>query len=219
MDLRLRGGGVELVGGEEVGHDGFEAELGCVFEELEERVEVCSGCDALAGHSGVDFEMDRDGLRREIGAAGGGGELFQVVRLPDGWSEAMLQKRFRFAAPETGHDVDARLGAERADGYALFDGGDAEPLCAFGDDPGGAEFDGVAVGVGFDDGDEGDGRAGERAEGAVVVEQAGARDFCPDGTGVEGWHVSIVTYAPRVVSGDVWPVRDGWHCRTGGRGG
>ena len=156
---------------------------------------MCAGRDALAGHAGVDFEMDGDGLRREAGAASGVGQEFEVEGVPDNGGEAMGEDGVCLVVPETGDDEDVEGWAEGADGDGFFDGGDAEPLCAFGGEPGGTEFDGMAVGVGFDDGDEGNGRAGERAEGAVVVEQAGAGDFCPDGTGVEGWHVSIVTYA------------------------
>jgi hypothetical protein len=155
-----------------VGHDGFEAELGSAFEELQERGELFAGGDALAGHAGVDFEMDGDGLRRAAGASGGGGEEFKVEGFPDDRGEAVGEDGVCFVVPEAGDDEDVRGWAEGAGSDGFFHGGDAEPLGAFGGEPGGAEFEGVAVGVGLDDGDEGDGRAGERAEGAVVVEQA-----------------------------------------------
>ncbi len=43
----------------EVGEDAFEAEERLAFEPVEEGVEMFAGGDALAGHAGVDFEVDR----------------------------------------------------------------------------------------------------------------------------------------------------------------
>lgn len=197
MELLAGGRGVELIGGVEVGHDGFEAEPGRVFEELEDLIEGVAGGNTLAGHAGVDFEMDGDGLGGEVGPAGLHGEGFEVEWLPDDGREAVGEDGFGFAVPEAGEDEDARSGAEGANGDGFFDGGDAEPFGAFGGEPGGAEVEAVAVGVGLDDGGDGDGWSGKRAKGAVVVEQAGAGDLSPDGTGEGGLHVSIVYYGGR----------------------
>jgi hypothetical protein len=91
---------------------------------------------------------------------GGGGEEFEVEGFPEDRGEAVGEDGVCLAVPEAGDDEDARGWTESADGEGLFDGGDGEPIGTFGGEPGGTEFDRVAVGIGFDDGNEGGGWTG-----------------------------------------------------------
>ena len=118
-----------------MGHDAVEFQLREGAERFaRRRVEVGAGADALAGHAGVDFEMDWERLLR----GGVGGEPVQLLGEPDDGGEAMGARSGDVGGLEAAHEEDVGLvgfrdrggGEGLADGDAFLGVGDAEPLGA-----------------------------------------------------------------------------------------
>ena len=166
-------------------HHAFKAQRRARTEAREDLGEI-AGADALAAHAGVDFKVDGHGTGLRSGGAGGGEKLVELPRLPCDGSELKLNGGRGLAGKHAADDEHPGLGAEGTGNDAFFHAGDAEPFCAGANNGGSAESERVAVGVGFDDGQQFGvrrGEAGEKTE--VFLESAGA-NLNPAGTCCHG---------------------------------
>ena len=165
---------VGFVGGEEMRHHAFKAQRRAGTEAREDCGEI-AGADALAAHAGVDFKMDGTEPCCEPAARAAARQLVELPRLPCDRSELKLNGGRGLAGKNAADDEHARLGAQGAGDDAFFNTGNAEPFCPCANNGGSAERERVAVGVGFDDGEQFGVRRGEAREKAkVFLESAGA---------------------------------------------
>lgn len=153
--------------------DAFDAEPGVGFKRGEERVEFEAWWDSLAGHASVDFDVDGDGC---VGFVSGG-EPVDVLGEPDDRGEVLFEKEWYVFGEGSGQGDDAGLagsggGEGFADTFALGCIGDTEPGSSEASEDGGAEVRGMAVGVGFDDGQNGGVGSGDLLERVVVGDEA-----------------------------------------------
>ena len=84
----------------------------------------------------------------------GVGEPDEMLRLPHSGDQLGVDQCVGLAMHQAAHDENADLRAESAEGYAFFDGGDAEPFCAGLNQPGSAGGKAMSVGICFDDGQQ-----------------------------------------------------------------
>ena len=179
LALGLGVGGVGDFGGAEVSEDAFDVEFGVGFERGEEGVEFGAGRDSLAGHAGVDLDVDGEGGVGFVCR----GEPVDVLGQPDYGGEVLFEDGRDVFGEERGHREDAGLwgsggGENFADACTLGCVGDTEPGGSEAGEDGCAEFGGVAVGVGFDDGEDGGWTSGV-LERVVVGSEALRRDLHP----------------------------------------
>ncbi len=164
------------LGGAEVGKDAFAVQPAGGGEAMGDGQKVAQ-IDALAGHAGVDFEVDG-----EDGGCGRGGLLKggDVVEGPEGGGEVEGEDAGGVGGFGGAHDEDAggvADGGANAGGFVEV--GDAKPADACVDEDRRDEGSVVAIGVGLDDGEGFDGGAGDGLDGAQVRLQAFARDLHP----------------------------------------
>ena len=184
-ELRLCDLAVGFVGGEKMRHHALKPQRRAGAEAREDLGEI-AGADALAAHAGVDFKVDGQRAWLRSGGAGGGEKLVELPGLPGDGSELKLNGGRRLAGKHAADDEHAGFGTQGTRDDTLFHAGDAEPVGAGTNDGRSAESERVAVGVGFDDGEQlgmGRGEAGEKAE--VLFESAGA-NLNPAGTRCHG---------------------------------
>ena len=118
LEVRERGAGD--FGGGEVGEEAFEMEVRVVLDCVEECVEFGAGGYALAGHAGVDFQVEWE---RGGGFVCGGGEPVDVLGEPDDGSEIVLEEERGVLRERRGHDEDAGLMVHACGGEGFADGG------------------------------------------------------------------------------------------------
>jgi len=108
-------------------------EMWVVLDCVEECFEFGAGRYALAGHSGVDFEVNGE---PSGGFVCGGGEPVDVLGKPDDGSEIVFEEERGVFGEWGGHDEDAGLvvhaccGEGFADRGAFGGVGDSEPGCS-----------------------------------------------------------------------------------------
>ena len=155
-------------------HHAFKPQRRAGTEAREDCGQI-TRANALAAHTGVDFKMDRDGALLRARSASSRDQFVELPRLPRDWSELKLNGGRGLAGKDAADDEHACLGAQSAGDDALFNTSNAQPFCAGADHRRSTERERVAVGIGFDDGEEFGVRRGEAREKAkVFLESAGA---------------------------------------------
>ena len=95
-----------------VRHHAVQAKVRLALEPMEKRVQLFSGSHALACHSGIDLQMNRQ--RRSIAASlpDCGGESLHLLLLPDNRGQSVphdFLSIFSILRHRSAHDHDARL--------------------------------------------------------------------------------------------------------------
>jgi hypothetical protein len=95
---------------------------------VEQGVELFAGCDALAGHAGIDLEVDGEWSGGAAVLQDCSGEPFHLLLLPDDGGEVVTEDGFGVLFEKAAHDEDSGLGFVRESG-----GGHCfAECCAFG---------------------------------------------------------------------------------------
>jgi hypothetical protein len=162
-------------------HDAFKAERRAGAKTREDGGEV-GEAGALAAHAGIDLKVDGQRIWLRSGSASSGLKRVELPGFPRDRRQLELDGSRGLAGKDATHYEDARLGTQRARDDAFFNTGDTEPVRSGADDRRSAECEGVAVSIGFDDGEKIGMWSGEAEEKTEVFLEGASANLDPAGT-------------------------------------